>query len=76
MLQVAFGAATARGSAAPAHTAVQLHGTMGIRSSGSRRTKRFSKGDYAVAISGHYRVVFRFEDGDAYDVDVVDYHKS
>ena len=34
------------------------------------------KGAYAVAISGRYRVVFRFEDGDAYDVDVVDYHKS
>ena len=34
------------------------------------------KGAYAVAISGRYRVVFRFENGDAYDVDVVDYHKS
>ena len=34
------------------------------------------KGAYAVAISGRYRVVFRFEDGDAYDVDVADYHKS
>ena len=34
------------------------------------------KGQYAVEISGRYRVVFRFEDGDAYDVDVLDYHKS
>ena len=34
------------------------------------------KGAYAIAISGRYRVVFRFEDGNAYDVEVVDYHKS
>lgn len=29
------------------------------------------KGHYAVAISGNWRVTFRFEDG---DVDYVDYH--
>lgn len=34
------------------------------------------KGAYAIAISGRYLVVFRFEDGNAYDVEVVDYHKS
>lgn len=34
------------------------------------------EGQYAVAVSGRHRVVFRFEDGDAYDVDVLDYHKS
>ena len=45
MLQVASGAATARGLAAPGHTAVQLYGTMGIHSWGSRRANRFSKGD-------------------------------
>ena len=34
------------------------------------------KGQYAVQIAGRWRLVFRFKDGDAYDVDVVDYHKS
>ena len=34
------------------------------------------KGAYAVEIAGRWRLVFRFEDGTAYDVDVVDYHKS
>ena len=34
------------------------------------------KGVYAVVIAGRWRLVFRFKDGDAYDVDVVDYHKS
>lgn len=32
------------------------------------------KGYWSVTISGNWRVVFRFEDGDAFDVDLVDYH--
>ena len=27
-----------------------------------------------VSVSGNWRVTFRFEDGDAVDVDYVDYH--
>ena len=36
------------------------------------------KGDLAafhsVAVSGNWRVVFRFRDGEALDVDLIDYH--
>lgn len=32
------------------------------------------KGHWSVTISGNWRIVFRFEDGDALDVDLVDYH--
>jgi proteic killer suppression protein len=32
------------------------------------------KGFHAVDVSGNWRLVFRFEAGDAYDVDLVDYH--
>jgi len=32
------------------------------------------KGMWSVTISGNWRVTFRFEDGDAFDVDLVDYH--
>ena len=36
------------------------------------------KGDLAglwsISVSGNWRVVFRFEDGEAVDVDLVDYH--
>ena len=32
------------------------------------------KGHWAVAVSGNWRVTFRFEDGAAVDVDYVDYH--
>ena len=32
------------------------------------------KGTWSAAISGNWRVMFRFVDGDAFDVDLVDYH--
>jgi len=32
------------------------------------------KGFYAVTVQANWRVIFRFEDGDAQDVDYVDYH--
>jgi proteic killer suppression protein len=32
------------------------------------------KGYYAVTVSGNWRVVFRFEDGHAVNVDYLDYH--
>jgi proteic killer suppression protein len=32
------------------------------------------KGLGAVSVSGNWRVVFRFENGNAYDVDLIDYH--
>ena len=36
------------------------------------------KGDlreyWSIAISGNWRIIFRFDDGDAYDVHLVDYH--
>ena len=32
------------------------------------------KGFWSVTITGNGRVIFRFEKGDAFDVDLVDYH--
>ena len=32
-------------------------------------------GQWSVRVSGNWRVVFRFEDGEAVDVDLVDYHR-
>jgi toxin HigB-1 len=31
-------------------------------------------GFYAASVSGNWRVIFRFEDGEATDVDLIDYH--
>jgi proteic killer suppression protein len=32
------------------------------------------KGFWSVAVSGNWRVVFRIDGGDVFDVDLVDYH--
>jgi proteic killer suppression protein len=32
------------------------------------------KGFWAVKVTGNWRIVFRFEKGNAYDVDLTDYH--
>ena len=49
-----------------------------LRASGYRvrRLTGYRKGFSDVPVSRNLRVVFRFEDGNAYDVEVVDYHRS
>jgi toxin HigB-1 len=32
------------------------------------------KGEFSIRINQQYRVCFRWEEGDAYDVEIVDYH--
>lgn len=32
------------------------------------------KGQYSISINDQWRICFRFEDGDAFDVEVCDYH--
>jgi len=32
------------------------------------------KGKYSIRINKQYRIVFTFEDGNAYDVEIIDYH--
>jgi len=34
------------------------------------------KGQWAMTVNGPWRICFRFEDGNAYDVQIVDYHKG
>ncbi len=38
------------------------------------RLKGDREGQHAIAINGQWRICFRFEDGDADDVEVCDYH--
>jgi toxin HigB-1 len=38
------------------------------------RLKGSMQGLWSVTVSGNWRIVFRFESGHAYDVDLVDYH--
>jgi len=32
------------------------------------------KGCYAVTVKTNWRIIFRFEGGDAHDIELVDYH--
>ena len=32
------------------------------------------QGQYAISINDQWRICFRFQDGDAYDVEITDYH--
>lgn len=32
------------------------------------------EGQYAISINDQWRICFRFEDGDAFDVEICDYH--
>jgi proteic killer suppression protein len=32
------------------------------------------KGRWSLTVSGNWRLTFRFEEGDAFDLDLVDYH--
>jgi len=32
------------------------------------------KGQWSIRINEQWRICFRFEDGDAYDVEIIDYH--
>jgi toxin HigB-1 len=38
------------------------------------RLKGSLKGFWAVTVRGNWRIIFRFEDGRVFDVDLVDYH--
>ncbi|MBI3992826.1 MAG: type II toxin-antitoxin system RelE/ParE family toxin [Candidatus Lambdaproteobacteria bacterium] len=49
-------------------------GDMGFPGSGLHPLKGNLKGHWAVTVSGNWRVTFRFEHGDAFDVDYRDYH--
>lgn len=32
------------------------------------------RGFWSIRITGNYRLIFRMEDGDVFDIDLVDYH--
>ena len=47
---------------------------MDVPGFGLHRLSGELKGFWAVTVSRNWRVIFRIEGGDAYDVDFVDYH--
>lgn len=47
---------------------------MNYPGSGLHQLKGQRKGEWAVKVSGNWRVIFEFQDGNAYNVNYVDYH--
>jgi proteic killer suppression protein len=47
-----------------------------LRSVGLHKLKGGRKGQWAMTINDRWRVCFGFREGDAYDVEITDYHKG
>lgn len=47
---------------------------MNFPGSGFHELKGYLRGHYSVKVTGNYRITFRFEKGNVYDVDYTDYH--
>jgi proteic killer suppression protein len=45
-----------------------------LKSVGLHKLKGKRKGFWAINVNGSWRIVFRFEDGNALEVEIVDYH--
>lgn len=54
--------------------AISLAELSPLKSVGLHKLKGDRKGQWAMTINGPWRLCFRFRKGDAYDVEIVDYH--
>jgi proteic killer suppression protein len=54
--------------------AVTLDDLSPLRSVGLHKLSGDRRGQWAMTINGPWRICFRFDGGDAWDVEIVDYH--
>ena len=54
----------------------QLYDLSPLKSVGLHKLKGNRAGQWAMTVNGPWRICFRFKDGDAYDVEITDYHKG
>jgi toxin HigB-1 len=47
-----------------------------LKSVGLHKLDHDRRGQWAMTINGPWRICFRFEDGNAHDVEIIDYHKG
>jgi proteic killer suppression protein len=47
-----------------------------LKSVGLHKLKGGRKSQWAMTVNARWRICFEFRDGDAYDVEIVDYHKG
>lgn len=48
----------------------------GLRSLGLHKLTGDRRSQWAISINGPWRICFRFADGDAFDVQIVNYHRG
>jgi proteic killer suppression protein len=51
-----------------------LSGIDPLKSTGLHSLKGARKGQRAIKVNGPWRICFEFRDGDAYEVEIIDYH--
>jgi toxin HigB-1 len=54
--------------------AASLHDLSPLKSVGLHKLTGDRKGQWAMSVNGPWRICFTFRDGDALDVEIVDYH--
>ena len=58
------------------NVAKALHDLSPLKSMGLHKLKGDRKGQWAMTVNGPWRICFEFRKGDAYEVEIVDYHKG
>jgi proteic killer suppression protein len=58
------------------NAAKTLHDLSPLKSVGLHKLKGNRKGQWAMIVNGPWRICFEFRKGDAYNVEIVDYHRG
>jgi proteic killer suppression protein len=58
------------------NVAKSLHDLSPLKSVGLHKLKGDRKGQWAMTVNGPWRICFEFRKGDAFEVEIVDYHKG
>ena len=69
-------AETAQDLLAVLDAATSLKDMSPLKSIGLHKLKGNRKGQWAMTVNGPWRICFQFRNGDAYDVEIVDYHRG
>ena len=66
----------ARQRLAELNAAPSLAALSPLKSVGLHKLKGDRKGHWAINVNGPWRIVFRFEDGNAFEVEIVNHHRG
>lgn len=58
------------------NVAKRLQDLSPLKSVGLHKLKGDRRGQWAMTVNGRWRICFAFRDGDAHEVEIVDYHKG